>query len=121
MDVQEWCIISYMEPVTGKRVEEAVMLKSIEGTYSNGRIELSEVPRDISDDTRVIVTFLERGAMDLRQHGIGREQAADLRHRLSTFIEDWESPEMAVYDDYDESRIQKRYSSSGCNRAFQKS
>ena len=84
------------------------MLKSIEGTYSNGKIELSEVPHDISDDTKVIVTFLERGAIDLRQHGISRDQAADLRHRLSTFIEDWESPEMAIYDNYDESKIQKR-------------
>ena len=83
------------------------MLKSVEGTYSNGKIELSEVPRDISDDTKVIVTFLDRGAMDLRQHGIGREQAADLRRRLSTFVEEWESPEMAVYDDYDESAIRQ--------------
>ena len=46
--------------------------------------------------------------IDLREHGISREQAADLRHRLSTFIEDWESPEMAIYDYYDESKIQKR-------------
>ena len=84
------------------------MLKSVEGTYSNGKIELSETPHGVSDDTKVIVTFLERGVLDLRQYGIGREQAADLRRRLSTFIEDWESPEMAIYDDYDESRIQKR-------------
>ena len=84
------------------------MLKSIEGTYSNGKIELSETPYGISDDTKVIVTFLGRGATDLRQHDISREQAADLRQRLSTFIEDWESPEMAIYDHYDESKIQKR-------------
>ena len=61
------------------------MLKSVEGTYSNGKIELSRP-----------------------QHGINEEQAASLRQRLSAFIEDWESPEMAVYDDYDESKIQKR-------------
>ena len=48
------------------------------------------------------------GRIDLRQHGINEEQAASLRQRLSAFIEDWESPEMAVYDDYDESKIQKR-------------
>ena len=83
------------------------MLKSIEGTYSNGKIELRETPQ-VPDDTRVIVTFLERGALDLRQRGIGEEQAASLRQRLSTFIEDWESPEMAVYDYDDESKIQKR-------------
>ena len=84
------------------------MLKSVEGTYSNGKIELSETPRGLPDDTKVIVTFLEQGDIDLRQRGISEEQAASLRQRLSTFLEDWESPEMAVYDDYDESKIQKR-------------
>ena len=86
------------------------MLLSIEGRYSNGKIELSESPQ-VPDDTRVIVTFLENGengAIDLRQRGIDEEQAASLRQRLSTFIEDWESLEMAIYDDYDESKIQKR-------------
>ena len=83
------------------------MPMSIEGTYSNGKIELSENP-SVPDDTRVIVTFLENGAMDMRQRGIDEEQAASLRQRLSTFIEDWESPEMAIYDGYDESKIQKR-------------
>lgn len=72
-----------------------------------GTIELSENP-SVPDDTRVIVTFLENGAMDMRQHGIDEEQAASSRQRLSTFIEDWKSPEMAIYDDYDESKIQKR-------------
>lgn len=38
--------------------------------------------------------------IDLREHGISREQAADLRARLSTF-EDWNDPEMDIYDDYD--------------------
>ncbi len=46
--------------------------------------------------------------IDLREHGINREQAADLRQRLSTFTEDWESLDMAIYDDYDESKIRKR-------------
>lgn len=34
------------------------MLKSIEGIYQQGKIELSELPDDISE-SRVIVTFLE--------------------------------------------------------------
>ena len=84
------------------------MLKSVEGTYSNGKIELSETPHGLPGDTKVIVTFLEQGDIDLRQRGISEEQAASLRQRLSTFLEDWESPEMAVYDDYDESKIQNR-------------
>jgi len=47
------------------------------------------------------VTFLEPGNMDLRARGIDEVQAADLRARLATFVEGWESPEMSVYDDYD--------------------
>ena len=34
------------------------MLKTIEGVYRDGRIELSTMPHDVSDDTPVIVTFL---------------------------------------------------------------
>ena len=33
------------------------MLKSVEGIYQNGRIELAELPGDVQE-TRVIVTFL---------------------------------------------------------------
>ena len=80
------------------------MLNSIEGTYRNGKIELAEVPSNIDDDTRVIVTFLKSGPIDLRKRGIDEAQAADLRSRLSTFAEDWNSPEMDIYDDYDATR-----------------
>jgi hypothetical protein len=45
------------------------------------------------------VTFLEnRNFRLLSDCGISREEAADLRHRLQTFAEDWEAPEMDVYD-----------------------
>jgi hypothetical protein len=76
------------------------MLKSIEGVYRKGKIELTEVPVSIGDETRVIVTFLESGGIDLRARGIDEKQAADLRARLGTFAEDWDSPEMSVYDNY---------------------
>ena len=76
------------------------MLKSIEGVYRKGKIELTEVPVSIGDETRVIVTFLESGGIDLRTRGIDEKQAADLRIRLGTFAEDWDSPEMSVYDNY---------------------
>ena len=39
----------------------------------------------------------------LSKYGIDRQQAADLRHRLATFAEDWERPEMDVYDSDDDS------------------
>jgi hypothetical protein len=41
------------------------MLKSIEGVYRDGKIELVEPPGDVRDDTRVIVTFLEERTVDL--------------------------------------------------------
>jgi hypothetical protein len=40
----------------------------------------------------------EYRAVDLRARGIGEAQAADLRSRLSTFAEDWNRPEMDIYD-----------------------
>lgn len=77
------------------------MLHSIEGLYHNGKIKLMEVPTEVRNETRVIVTFLNLGPIDLRARGIDEAHAADLRGRLATFAEDWDSPEMDIYDDYD--------------------
>ena len=40
------------------------MLKTIEGIYQNGQIELTELPHNMSDRTQVIVTFFEAGKID---------------------------------------------------------
>ncbi len=80
------------------------MLKTIEGVYRDGKIELVEAPGDVRDETRVIVTFLEGRLIELRARGIDEAHAAELRARLATFSEDWDSPEMAIYDDYDAAR-----------------
>ena len=77
------------------------MLKSVEGVYRDGKIELADLPEDVRDDTRVIVTFLETNQVDLRQRGIDEAQAAELRAQLGTFAEEWNSADMAMYDDYD--------------------
>lgn len=77
------------------------MLKTIEGVYRNGKIELAEVPNNVHDETRVLVTFLASNDIDLQTRGIDEAQAADLRARLATFAEDWGSPEMKIYDNYD--------------------
>lgn len=45
------------------------MLKSIEGVYRDGKIELSELPSDVPEHTRVIVTFLDTD-VDLRERGM---------------------------------------------------
>ncbi len=40
------------------------------------------------------------GGVSLAEHGISPAQAAELRARLATFAEEWERPEMDLYDDY---------------------
>ena len=80
------------------------MPQEIEGVFKNGKVELSKAPAGVPNDTRVIVTFPDNGTIDLESVGIDREQAADLRGRLNRFAEDWESPEMSVYDDYDSAK-----------------
>jgi hypothetical protein len=77
------------------------MLKSVEGVYRAGKIELTELPGDVQDETRVIVTFLETNPIDLQARGISETQAAELRAQLGTFAEEWDSPEMGLYDTYD--------------------
>jgi hypothetical protein len=73
-----------------------------QGVYRDGKIELSTTPHDESEDTSVIVTFLASNSINLREHGIDEAQAAVLRASLKSFAEDWGSPEMDVYDNYDE-------------------
>jgi hypothetical protein len=74
------------------------MLKSVEGIYRHGKVELLE-PTGELEESRVIVTFLPaHGPLNLSAKGIDENQAADLRHRLQAFSEDWERPEMGAYD-----------------------
>ena len=77
------------------------MLTAIQGVYRAGKIILATAPSNVREETPVIVTFLEPNAIDLRARGIDDAQAADLRARLAAFAEDWEGPEMSVYDNYD--------------------
>jgi len=75
------------------------MLKTVEGVYREGKIELLEpVPEGATG--RVIVTFVSSPGtiIDLAERGINPEQATDLRRRLATFAEDWQRPEMDAYD-----------------------
>ena len=73
------------------------MLKSLEGVYRDGKIELLE-PAPAGAEGRVIVTFLLSPMVDLAERGINEEQAADLRRRLGAFAADWDRPEMDTYD-----------------------
>jgi hypothetical protein len=78
------------------------MLTSVEGVYRKGHVELREQPGNVPEEARVIVTFLGlRSAIDLQARGMDQGQARELRARLAPFVQDWESPEMDIYDDYD--------------------
>lgn len=77
------------------------MLTTIEGVYRGGKIELSETPREAQEGASVLVTFLASNSVNLRDRGIDEARAADLRARLASFSEDWESSEMSIYNDYD--------------------
>lgn len=73
------------------------MLNSVEGVYRDGKVELLEPPPPNAAG-RVLVTFLSAGVVDLAAHGIDEHQAADLRRRLAAFSDDWNRPEMDIYD-----------------------
>src|SRR5262245_44947637 len=60
-----------------------IILKTSEGVYSDGKVDLTEIPKDVRDETRVLVTCLEPQALDLRVRGIDEAHAAELRARLT--------------------------------------
>jgi hypothetical protein len=78
-------------------LEGLLMLKSVKGICRDGKVELLE-PAPEGVEGQVIVTFLASDGVTLDERGIDQQQAADLRHRLAAFAEDWERPEMDIYD-----------------------
>ncbi|MGD0298406.1 MAG: hypothetical protein ABSE86_14975 [Bryobacteraceae bacterium] len=72
------------------------MVKSVEGIYRDGKVELLQ-PLDEAEGARVIVTPVRPAEpIDLGQRGIDQSQAG---RRLAQFAEDWDRPEMAGYDE----------------------
>lgn len=49
---------------------------------------------------------MDVGAVDLAGRGIDVRQAREVRASLASFAEDWDSPEMKSYDDYDAARAE---------------
>jgi hypothetical protein len=75
------------------------MLRTVEGVFREGRVELDEVPTD-ADGARVLVTFLSsREQIRLQNYGITPEQATEARWRFASVSEDWDCPEMDVYNE----------------------
>lgn len=76
-------------------------MTTVEGIYYNGRVELAQLPPNIADGARVIVTFIDAEKMDSTGCDVDLTQLEFLRVSLATFAEDWNSPVMSVYDNYD--------------------
>jgi hypothetical protein len=83
------------------------MLTSLHGVYRKGKIEIERPPRNIQDETPVIVTFLTEGDVDLRERGLDKKLAKLLRAQLAPFADDWDAPEMSAYDNYDAAHSKK--------------
>ncbi|MBE9117334.1 hypothetical protein IQ249_15655 [Lusitaniella coriacea LEGE 07157] len=43
------------------------MLKTVEGIYQNGQIQLTELPPGVRDSTQVLITFLDPNKLDPSQ------------------------------------------------------
>lgn len=75
-----------------------MMVKCVEGTFRDGKVELLEIPEDVRQ-ARVIVAFLPSGVGEERGPDLTPQELAELRWRLSAWEEDWNAPGMEVYDD----------------------
>ena len=76
------------------------MITSVEAVYRDGKVELLDPAPEQAETHRVVVTFLPRhGTIDLAAHGITPQRAAKLRASFGVAAEDWDHPDMDVYDD----------------------
>ena len=74
------------------------MLRTFEGIYRDGKIELAQQPADLAE-ARVIVTFLSPSNDD-EGPDLSPKELQELRWKLASFEEDWNAPGMEVYDHY---------------------
>jgi hypothetical protein len=57
--------------------------------------------KTMKNDRPELPMSIASNSISLATQGIDPEQAEILRTNLTTFSEDWNSPEMSIYDDYD--------------------
>jgi hypothetical protein len=76
------------------------MLKTVDGLFRNGQIELKATPRDVKDNTPVIVTFLEPRLAMHREAKASLEspqEDATPLPQLAAFATGWHSRELDFY------------------------
>lgn len=99
---------------------DADMWKKIEGGAKAGRLsprllEILETLRDMEGQQDAIVKKVRKRLLeeywadeiDLESQGIDEAQAQVLRSSLLSFSEDWDSPEMSIYDNYDAAKAKE--------------
>ncbi len=92
--------------INGTRIPASVVLDNLAAGLTFEEI-VASYPSLAHDSIRAVIAYLKENQLfdpehvDLRAQGISEAQAAELRARLATFAEDWESPAMEMYDDYD--------------------
>ncbi len=79
--------------------------------FNNKKVEviilpLSDKKKKSVPDKKEMLKFRgagesESGTVDLQTRGINQAKAGELRSALMMFSEDWDSPEMSIYDNYD--------------------
>jgi hypothetical protein len=74
---------AYYHPVRSqvRQEDEPMALLTVEGTYKDGRIELTERPNGVGGETRVLVTFLTSTGSDAKPAVEATEDRETLRQR----------------------------------------
>lgn len=76
------------------------------GIFRNGKVEFAQLPDGVPDETPAVVTFAIEDASALEQRGITPEQATAFRLALGAGIDDWDTPDMDIYNDYDSQKAE---------------
>ncbi|MBE9160544.1 hypothetical protein IQ265_27525 [Nodosilinea sp. LEGE 06152] len=87
------------------------MLKTVEGMYQDGQIQLSELPEGVSDRAQVLVTFLQPGSLDpakLQQLIDQLETIASIQQGLEAV----DAGQTRPLEDFDQA-MQSKYGISG--------
>ncbi len=95
------------------------MLRTVEGIYQNGQIELTELPQNINSRVQVLVTFLEPGKIDptkLRQLIDQLETIAGIQQGF----EELERGQTRPIGDFIQ-EMQRKYDISGWNYSYSRS
>ena len=79
-----------LPPEIDQRVQSQIAL----GIYQTPAEVLNDALDALDQRNNLVPTV----SVDLNSRGINEQQAADLRQRLKPFADDWDRPEMDVYD-----------------------